>query len=293
MTIKMTMVKWLFSFGALFFSLTSCASAPQLFETSTQKTYYLEAGIKQMPADGFVILGETHYQEDIQNAQGLFIEKAVQVHGLENNFTVAWEFLNYPDQSQLEEKYSLYKEGQLEILDLLRPFFGKNADQHLVYEPLFASAALFGGKMVATNAPRAWKSKIVQGGLQGLDPQYIPSNMERGPKEYFDRFKVVMGGHAPADKVENYFLAQSYADAVMAKSLVDLSEGNMTFMAVGHFHSDFDHGLQSYLRKLTNRPVVHVRLVDFKGLSEEERQEILKGDAQYGALAPWLLIVNP
>lgn len=289
----MNTTKWMLCLFGLFLSLTSCASAPELFDTKTKQTYKLEDGLKKMPNTGFVILGETHYQDDIQAAQGTFINEAVRVHGLENNFTVAWEFLNYPDQTKLEEQFALYTVGQTTFVEALKPFFGKNSERHKVYEPLFASAALHGGKMVATNAPRAWKSKIVQGGLQGLDPQYIPSNMERGPKEYYERFLAVMGNHAPADKIENYFLAQSYADAVMAKSMVDLSVGDMTFMAVGHFHSDFDHGLQSYLNKLTNRPVVHVRMVDFKGLSETEREDILKGDATYGALAPWILIVNP
>jgi hypothetical protein len=62
---------------------------------------------------------------------------------------------------------------------------------------------------------------------------------------------------------------------------------------VGHFHTDYDHGLPYYLKKLTNRPVVHVRMVDFKGLTVEEREKLLHGDATYGAVAPWILIVNP
>ncbi|MCR9205433.1 MAG: ChaN family lipoprotein, partial [Halobacteriovoraceae bacterium] len=163
---------------------------------------------------------------------------------------------------------------------------------HLYYASLFEKAKTFGGKMVATNAPRPWKSIIVKQGFGALSADRIPSNMERGSKEYLARFKTAIGGHGSPQQIENYFMAQSYTDAVMAKSLVDLSEGEVTFMIVGSFHSDFDHGLPTYLRKISNRPVQHIRILDFKGLSKGERADLLKADPQYGDKASLYLIIN-
>lgn len=277
---------------ALIISFSSCATKLELYETSTDTFYSLEDGVKELQDSGYLILGETHYQEEVQKAQGIFINKVVQAKGRDGDFSVAWEFLNYTDQGKLENAMALYRTRAISIDQVLEPFFGQTPGKHILYRPLFDSAKNLNGHMVATNAPREWKSKIVAGGMSNLDPKYIPANMERGPAPYFERFNQAMGGHAPQDKVENYFLAQSYTDAVMAKSLVDLSRGELKFMIVGHFHSDFDHGLPYYLRKLTGEQVTHVRMMDFTGLTQEQRAEMLTPDAKYGPVAPWILVLN-
>lgn len=287
-------MKWkvTLSLFAFIFSLTSCATKLELYDTSSETFYSLEDGIKELNDSGYVVLGETHYQKDVQKAQGLFIDAMVQAKGRDGDFTVAWEFLNHPDQAELDNAMALYRTRAITIESVMEPFFGSNSNRHLMYRPLFESARNLNGKMVATNAPRAWKSKIVAGGLANLDPKLIPSNMERGPAEYFERFETAMGGHAPADKLENYFLAQSYTDAVMAKSLVDLSRGELKFMIVGHFHSDYDHGLQYYLKKLTAEEVTHVRMMDFGALTSEQQAESLRRHPKYGPVAPWILVIN-
>lgn len=274
------------------FSFSSCASPAFLYDVQSKTYSPLEEGVKTLDPQGFFILGETHYVEDVQKGQGQFIDAFVSFHGLENNFSVAWEFMDYPRQGDLENLFSSYSQGQLNLEDLLKDILGSEPGKHLYYAPLFESAKKFGGKMVATNAPRPWKSIIVKQGFGALSADKIPANMERGSKEYLERFKTAIGGHGTPQQIENYFMAQSYTDAVMAKSLVDSSEGAVTFMVVGSFHSDFDHGLPTYLRKLTNAPVQHVRILDFKGLSEAERAEALKADAQYGNKANLYLILN-
>jgi uncharacterized iron-regulated protein len=274
------------------FSFSSCASPAFLYDVKTGSYSTLEEGVKTLDPQGFYILGETHYVEDVQKGQGQFIEAFVGHHGLENNFSVAWEFMDYPRQADLENLFSSYVSDQLSLSDLMTDILGREPGKHMYYAPLFESAKKFGGKMVATNAPRSWKSIIVKQGFGALSADRVPSNMERGSKEYFERFKTAIGGHGTPQQIENYFMAQSYTDAVMARSMVDLSEGVVTFMAVGSFHSDFDHGLPAYLRKISNAPVKHVRILDFKGLSESERAELLKADSKYGDKASLYLIMN-
>ncbi len=285
-------MKLLISLIGLVATFTSCATSIELYHVPSKQSYSLEKGVAKLPAEGFIILGETHYDKETQVAQGQFIETMVSHLQIEGNFSVGWEFLNYPDQLLLDEKFNQYSEGSLSFDDLLKSFFGKKPGGHLLYRPIFDAAKKFSGKLVATNAPREWKSKIVSGGLGALESQYIPRNMERGSTFYFQRFLAAMGSHAPADKIENYFLAQSYSDAVMAKSLVDQSAGQLTFMIVGNFHSDFGHGLPSYLRKVTNENVLQLRMINLKSLSAQERLTALADDALYGPRSSWLLILN-
>ena len=287
-------MKWkvTLTFISLVFSFSSCATKLELYDTNSKTFYSLEDGVKELQSSGFIVLGETHYQEEIQKAQGTFINKVVMEKGRDADFSVAWEFLNYPDQVKLENAMALYRTRAISIEQVLEPFFGQSPGKHILYRPLFDSAKNLNGHMVATNAPREWKGKIVAGGMANLDPKFIPANMERGPAPYFERFEAAMGGHAPSDKVENYFLAQSYTDAVMAKSLVDLSKGELKFMIVGHFHSDYDHGLPFYLKKLTAEEVTHVRMMDFTGLTREQQEEQLVPHPKYGVVAPWILILN-
>lgn len=278
--------------AGIFVTLSSCATSVELYNVGSKQSFPLNKGVELLPTEGFIILGETHYDLETQQVQGQFIEAMVSHLQLENNFSVAWEFLNFPDQKILEEKFKLYSEGTLNFTNFLQNFFGQNPGGHLLYEPIFKATSKYSGKFVATNAPREWKSKIVASGLSGLDSQYIPQNMERGSPAYFERFLSVMGNHAPQNKIENYFLAQSYSDAVMAKSLVDLSEGQLKFMIVGNFHSDFGHGLPTYLEKVTNENVLQIRMVNLKGLTHEERIEALSDDPKYGPRSSWLLILN-
>lgn len=279
----------LFSFLALG---SSCAGSPVLYNSATQKSLPLEEGVKTLNPSGYYILGETHYQRNVQQVQGEFIEKFVLHHQLSGTFSVAWEFLDFPKQAELELEFKNYSSGALSLEDLLTKILGRAPGDHMLYAPLFEKARDFKGKMVATNAPRSWKSIIVQQGISALSSDKIPANMERGNANYLERFKVALGGHGTPDQIENYFMAQSYTDAVMATSLTNATEGSVTFMVVGSFHSDFDHGLPEYLGKLTNDEITHIRILDVSGLSKEEIREALKPDPKYGDRAPYFILLG-
>ncbi|MCR9203287.1 MAG: hypothetical protein NXH75_01835, partial [Halobacteriovoraceae bacterium] len=92
----------------LVISFTSCASPAYLYETQSGNYKTLEEGVKSMDPQGFYVLGETHYVRDVQEVQGKFIEAFIKQHRLQNNFSVAWEFMDYPKQSDLESLFLNY-----------------------------------------------------------------------------------------------------------------------------------------------------------------------------------------
>lgn len=274
------------------FSFTSCATPLYLFDVRSKNYQELNQGVKDLDPDNIFILGESHYIKDIQKAQGQFIDQMVKTHSLESHFSVGWEFLNYPDQTKIDQHLDKYRNDEISLNDFFDRLFNENPGKHTFYSPLFENIKRHKGKFIATNAPREWKSVIVKEGLNSLSSDKIPANMERGSGEYFERFKEAMAGHGSSQQLENYFLAQSYTDAVMANSLIKEMQGETIFMVVGSFHSDYGHGLPFYLKKLTNKKVRHIRFVDFKGLSENERESFLKEHGKYGHRSDIYLIVN-
>ena len=262
------------------------------YDSSSRKYLSFSEGVSGLPSSGFFILGETHYEQSIMNAQGAFIHEFVGAKSLRGNFSVGWEFLNFPDQGKLDASFSFYANGSLGLNELLSEFFPTSSAKHTVYAPLFEMAKKFDGRMVATNAPRDWKRVIVREGIDALSQDRIPFLMERGSSDYYNRFVAAIGGHGDPSVIENYFMAQSYTDAVMAQSLVDISGAQATIMITGHFHSDYGHGLPSYLLKGTSQNIEIIRIVDFKNLTQEEREEVIKEHPTYGAKASHFLIIN-
>lgn len=226
------------------------------------------------------------------DAQGDFIEKLVTAKKRQGDFCVGWEFLNFTDQKQIESKFTLYKTGQLGLEELFKEFFPSRSIEHEVYAPLFQMAKKYQGTVLGTNAPRLWKRVIINEGFSTLSQDRIPRLMQRGSDNYYERFLEAMGGHADLSVIEKYFMAQSYTDATMAQSLIDLSNAQVKIMITGHFHSDFGHGLPSYLEKGTNKNIELIRFVDFKNIPEEERDSILKEHPKYGQRAAYFLIIN-
>ena len=101
-----------------------------------------------------------------------------------------------------------------------------------------------------------------------------------------------MGGHVNDEQLKAYYTAQCYTDSVMAFYLKSYAVAPLNFLVVGSFHSDYDHGLPTYLRKVTNQKVHTIRILDFKGLNQTERGELLKADPKFGDKASLYLIMN-
>ena len=245
--------------------------------------------------DSIILLGEYHYQKAIIAGQAYLIEELSSERNAKGNIALAWEFFNYPEQADISRTFSLFSQNQITFSEFLEPFFPTTAgkeNQSYFYRPLFESAKKFEGVFIATNAPRAWKRIVVSSGVEALEAEKIPAYMRRGSAEYYDRFLEAMGGHGDPEVIEGYFMAQSYTDAVMADSLIRESAGLLTFMTVGSFHSDYGHGLGSYLNDSSSRQMINIKIISSSMTTADELSELKSEDSRYGYVADYLLIVD-
>lgn len=78
----------------------------------------------------------------------------------------------------------------------------------------------------------------------------MPPIWERGSDAYYARFKEVMQDSIPAEKMGNYFWAQSLWDDTMAwNTLKSPDPDAVTVIIVGGFHVEYGLGLPSRLRR--------------------------------------------
>lgn len=247
---------------------------------------------KSVPRQAQVVLGEYHYNPAIQKLEGRIISKYVKATQSENAFTLGWEFMNYPDQEKIAKGFEEYKKGSIDFANFIKIPFPNNSETNMVYMPMFRITAKLGGDVVATNAPRKWKSVITAGGLSSMSPERIPPNFELGGDNYFERFKVVMGNHVPANKIKNYFEAQSYTDNVISWAMLNYSKEELNFLVIGSFHSDYNDGVVPLMKKKFSYPTLNLKLVDESKMTEEELKEMLAGHPKYGALADYIFIIG-
>ena len=283
----------LFTFMAFTLGLTSCAAASySVYRTSDDTYMTVEQGLDELALKDVVVLGETHYEEKVQEAEAMVLE------GLsmrEPKFQLAWEFLNTKDQMVIDEQTLKFTNDAISGPELMTALFGNNGSNHEVYLPLFEVAKKQGLRVLGTNADRALKQRLMAAGRDILttDSEVWPfsTTIASAPQAYFERFEEVMGGHADTQTLEKYYLAQYYTDAYMANSINEAMNGPV-MMVVGHFHSDYNHGLPFYMNKLGMGEVVSMRLLDTSSLSEDEIKEELKDHAQYGALGEYVLLID-
>ena len=268
----------------------SSAFALDFYSLESQKKTTFDSIVKGVERDAIVIFGETHYQSGSISTQAQLIDtlsKKITHQGS----VVALEFLDYPEQQMLATFFYRYVRDDISLKEMLNVFFPLNNEQknpNHIYGKLFEAAKKNGSSLLATNAPRAWKRVLRREGVDELESHQIPRGMKRGSDDYFERFVKAVGGHGSPDVLEGYFLAQSYTDAFMAQSIVDETAGKLTFMTVGHFHSDFGHGLPSYIKDLSSRQIITLRIVDSKGLTSQAFTELMDLKT-YGPVADYLV----
>lgn len=288
-------MKFISLMTALLFSLNAGALSVDFYNTKLQKFEDIKSVLSSVPDETTIIMGEEHYNTLVQETEGFVVETFVQAKNAKGAFTAAWEFLDYPDQQKVTEAFLNWKQSFLDDDQFLTELFGTSnrAQSHKVYLPFLSAVKNLGGELLATNAPRDWKRVITTSGLSSLDPKLIPPNMELGSANYYDRFKLVMQDHVPADKLQNYFEAQCYTDAVMSNQIMGQSKFSLRFMVVGSFHSDYFDGLVENYKKIVSLPVVTLKLVDASQLTQDEIDALLIEDPQHGRLADYILLIRP
>jgi len=277
----------------LFIVTASCANTYRVYDTAQAQFVANDKAFDQIAKADIVILGETHYTKVVQQSEGWALEQL----SLRNpSYQMAWEFLNYNDQAGLQSSFDDFVADKISGKDWIAKWFPNNATMTEVYLPMYESAKKYSQKVIGTNSPRALKDRLMSSGRSILqtDAQVWPFSytIKNPRKEYFERFKVAMGGHVDEHTIGKYFLAQYYTDAYMANALnLKLVDGPI-MMVVGNFHSDFGHGLPSYLKDLGVSDLLNVRIIDGIGLGEGELADLLKNDPKYGARGDYLLVIQ-
>lgn len=266
----------------------------KIYNTKSQQFISQKELFQNIPTKGQLVLGEQHYQDVVQKAEGDIIRGVLQEKKIQNNFSVCWEFLNYPNQQTIDSVFLRFKKHLISIADLFsKLFLGTKPQVHHSYRHLFEVARFFNGEVIGINAPRAWKQVITKDGLANLDKKFIPVNMELGGKFYKERFVKAMGGHVPSKKVPYYFEAQSYTDSVMASSIQNLPQHDLKFIIVGAFHSDFNDGLVAQLKKYNSGPTTTIKIINIQNLSKKEIKNLLTPHSRYGIIADYIYMQNP
>ncbi len=245
--------------------------------------------VQSLSGSPMIILGEKHDTAAIQLAQASVIESMVSTLNIQD-FTTAWEFLNYTTQDQTRDAFLRFVSGSLTASELLVITEG-NA-KLMNYAPILQVTKKWGGQLLGVNLPRSDKDPVVQGGLSAAYPNTVPPGFEMGSGAYFERFSGAMQGHATPDQVSNYFAAQCLTDDVMAYHFLRDSQSSVRFLVLGGFHSDYFDGTVARIQKRApEKGVAVVRFIDASDFSEAELLS-LSVDPVYGDIADFVLFVN-
>ncbi len=277
----------------IFIVTSSCASTYRIYSPENAQFIPNQEAFDSMAQAEVVVLGETHYEKAVQQAEGWALEQL----SLRNpSFQMAWEFLNHEDQNELQTSFDEFVANQMSASEWIAKWFPNNSSTHEVYLPMYEVAKKYSQKVMGTNAPRTLKQRLMNGGRTVLDTDAevwpFLSRVKQAPKQYLERFKEVMGGHADGQTIEKYYLAQFYTDAYMANAISSHVVDGPVMMVVGHFHSDYGHGLPFYLKDLGIKGLVNIRIVDASNLSQQELEQDLQPHPQYGALGDYILVIQ-
>ena len=276
------------------FTCFTAFAEDRVFDSKRQRFLTVKEFADLVPPRGQVVMGEYHYQGNIQKAQGKIIKAVVDRHFKYDEFSVAWEFLNYTEQTSVVKSFLSYKKKEINALELFQKWFPASSKpgQNMLYISFVDAAASLGGEVIAVNAARKHKRVITADGIGALDPDLLPPTYEIGSDDYLERFKKAMGGHVPEDKIMRYFEAQSYTDTIIAHQLMAYSAYDLQFLIIGAFHSDYMDGVIREIGKTHINETTSVKIVDKAEMDINTYREILLGNRNYGAYADFIYFTN-
>lgn len=260
-------------------------AAATIFDTFTQTEISFEELELRIPNAAHIVMGEYHDDLIIQVGQKEIIENIVSRRNTE--FSLSWEFLDYPEQKMIDQNVMSLKNKSVSEVDFMKAFYPNG--QYTNYLAPISTISKFEGNLLGINAPRVWKRMITKDGLENLDPQYLPPNMELGTANYEERFYAALGGtgHAPSAALVRYYEAQCYTDSVMAYQ-AETNARDLNFIMVGSFHSDYGDGMVEQLKKITSREVINIKVVNKNSFSKEKIEAIKKAHPKYGLIADYI-----
>lgn len=274
----------------LFLGLIYCtglSANSRVYEVSTATPISIEELTQKLQTPEIIFIGEKHYTESVQKAEGDLIERVI---GSQTSpWSLGWEFLAHTEQQQTNQLWSQVRNNQLIVEDFL--VTTQKTPDSVVYAPLLQVVKAYNGKLLGLNLTRAEKSPVVKSGISALDPALLPPDFSLGGSNYRQRFTDVMSGHATPTQIENYFAAQCLTDDVMAYQLLKERVGK-TFVVAGSFHTDYFDGTVARVKaRHPNVSVATVSIVDASDYTEADLLSVLH-DSQYGNLADFVIFVN-
>lgn len=265
-----------------------------IIELKTQKTVNLSQLLVGELEGKTLVMGEYHYDKKILNAHAKIIWELVTRDSLQNKFSTAWEFLEYDHYKSIQLAFSDWKSSKITDIEYLKRLFpkAKKPEANLPYLDFMAATAKLGGNLIATNANRQTKKVLMEQGIQALPAKDQPTHNFQGSKNYFTRFKSIMGNHVPADMIQKYFDAQVYTDNIIGTYVENYQEGLTTFLIIGGFHSDYNDGVVRYLKQFSSNEIVSLKLINKNELTPQQLSELKKPHPTYGYIADYLVIVE-
>ncbi len=266
----------------------------KMFDLKTKSEITLGELSSTLDGNENIVLGEYHYTLPIQDGEGIIIRSIVKNLGLQGAFTVGWEFLNYVEQSHISLAFDQFARGDILGDDLMIAFFGKGSDVEMNRPYLKVMEAIrdLDGELIGTNALRSVKKQIIDDGLDSIAPELVPPQIEIGGANYRERFLATMHGHVPPEKVEPYFIAQSYTDSVMAYQVGQLSSNNLSFLVVGAFHTDYRDGVIKQFARYSSNETITIKIVSSAQFGPSELEALLNPHPKYGPVADYLFVVD-
>lgn len=270
----------------IFLSLPVFAQNMSIFDTKKGDYIEYNAFIEELNNTGYIVLGEFHNNQAIQNAQAKIINDKVQTSSLEGNFKLMWEFLNFTKQESINNSFAQYMTGVINAEEFITINAGA---QNLTYAALLNPLKTNRGEIVALNLDRKYKKIAMNSGLGALDPELVPDNFHLGSDEYLERFKSAMGGHASDQMIKKYYMAQCLTDSVMSFHAHKNHTKQLSFIVAGSFHTDFDDATVAYLKELTDERVTTIKIVTG---SDDQVAQYLTSHSKYGDYARYIVISN-
>ena len=263
--------------------LFSCSTFGDCIYSFNLKQFIDKNELKKLiPANSLVILGEFHNSKLIQKSQSSLVSELVKENLQLGNFTLGFEFLDHPNQEEINIVMGKFSTGEINGSELLKEL---GIEKNTTYLPILKVIKNLNGKLIGVNLPRALKKKVIDEGIDSIDPKWVPDFFEVGGENYFSRFKKAMGGHVGEDKLSAYFLAQSLTDAVIADEMIENTNESLKFLVVGSFHSDYFDGVTERLIKSSLYPIKLFKIVEGKG----GWRDYLKAHPDYGEVAEFLV----
>lgn len=263
----------------------------QIFDGKTQSQTSLGHLLSLVKPGTILLLGENH---GLASHRDQHVEVLEGLHAMGLKVSVGLEFINYTDQSVVEQ----YRTGQISEPDFLTAIkWGSFPFEFYRLQLNFPTVEL-GEKSLGLNLPRTISSKISKLGLVGLsedDLKVMPPNFQVGRASYKARFMEAAGAHCRVP--ENCFAAQSAWDDTMAWQATRFIQQNpeqVLVIIIGEFHVQYGGGTPDrILARMPSANIVTLSQIWTEGLTEEEILQAIQPSPVEGPRADFIWISKP